>query len=178
MVVIFSLFGHAQLNSQTKAAVESYKKQEKVLSQKRFKREKWSGGNRSSLTQKTISFQHWNKHYSSLGSKRWGYTSEKVRDRKRFKTGLSKFFKKNKEIEVSKWQGYLANLESKAQISTDIRSRTIQDKRIYEMILQEADHFRDTGKTLSLRDINRFQFRKNRSDGDVPVTKAGSETTE
>ena len=32
---------------------------------------------------------------------------------------------------------------------------------------------KDTGETLSLRDINRFQFRKNRAKGEVPTTQAG-----
>ena len=50
----------------------------------------------------------------------------------------------------------------------------IQGKRMYTKMLQQAEHYNDTGELLSLRDINRFQFRKNRPDGDVPITKAGS----
>ena len=42
-------------------------------------------------------------------------------------------------------------------------------------MLQQAENYKDTGETLSLRDINRFQFRKNRSKDDVPVTKVGSD---
>ena len=160
--------------STVKPVVESYKKQEKTLSQKRFNQKKWSG-KQSDLTQKTISFEHWNKNYSSLGSKKWDYSSENVSDRKRFKTGISKLFKKNKDIELSEWQGYLANLEDRARISTDTTARIIQDKRMYKKMLQQADNFKDTGETLSLRDINRFQFRKNRPKGDVPVTQAGAD---
>ena len=91
-----------------------------------------------------------------------------------FKTGRSGLFKKNKDIELSKWQGYLADLESRAQISTDTNARVVQDKRMYERMLKQAENYKDTGETLSLRDINRFQFRKNRPEGDVPATKAGS----
>jgi hypothetical protein len=40
-------------------------------------------------------------------------------------------------------------------------------------MLQESKSFAETGETLSLRDINRFQFRKNRSDTAVPVRAAG-----
>ena len=81
----------------------------------------------------------------------------------------------NKDIELSQWQGYLANLESRAQISTDSTARVIQNKRIYEMMLQQAENYNETGETLSLREINRFQFRKNHSDETVPVAEtAGS----
>ena len=161
--------------STTKPVVDSYKKQEQALSQKRFKQEKWSGGQQSDLMQKTFAFEHWNKNYSSLGSKKWDYSSEKASDRKRFKSDQLNFFKKNKEIELSDWQGYLANLESRARISTDTTARIIQDKRTYEMMLQQAENYKDTGETLSLRDINRFQFRRNRSADDVPITKVGSQ---
>ncbi len=160
--------------SNVEPVVDSYKKQEKGLSQKRFKRKEWSKGQQAELTEKTFSFEHWNKYYSSLGSKKWNYKSEKVSERKRFDTSLSKLFKKNRDIELSEWQGYLASLESQAQISTDATARITQNRRIYESMLQQAKHFKDTGEEVSLRDINRFQFRKNRPKDDVPTTQAGS----
>lgn len=158
------------LQGQT-SAVDSYKEQEKELSGKRFKQKEWSSGQRSDLTEKAFSFKHWNKHYSSLGSRKWGYSVENTKDKKHFKTGMVEF--SNKDFELAEWQGYLANLESRARINTDMAVRMIQDKRMYERMLQQAENFKDTGETLSLRDINRFQFRKNRPDSDVPVTKAG-----
>lgn len=160
--------------SEVKQVVESYQRQEQELSQKRFKQEKWSGGQQSDLNGKTIQFKNWNKNYSSLGSKKWDYSIEKARNKKPFKAETVDFFKNNKEIELSDWEGYMANLESRARISTETKARIAQDKRIHEMMLQQVENYKDTGETLSLRDINRFQFRKNRSDGDVPVTKAGS----
>jgi hypothetical protein len=42
-------------------------------------------------------------------------------------------------------------------------------------MLQESKSFAETGETLSLRDINRFQFRQNRSDTAVPVRAAGGD---
>ena len=161
--------------STVKLDVDSYKKQEEGLSQKRFNQKEWSSGQQSDLTQKTFAFEHWNKNYTSLGSKKWDYSSDKASDRKRFKSDKANFFQKNKDIDFSEWQGYLASLESRAQVSTDTTARIIQDKRTYERMLQQAENFKDTGETLSLRDINRFQFRSNRSDDDVPVTQAGSE---
>lgn len=169
----FSPAGCMLLNGET-AVVEVYKQQEKELSKRRFEQEKWSGGQQSDLTRETFSFEHWNKHYSSLGSKKWDSSVEKTSEKKRFKTETADFFKKNKKIEFSEWQHYLVDLESKAQISTDKTARIIQDRRIYAMMLQQAENYKDTGELLSLREINRFQFRKNRSDNDVPTTKAGS----
>ena len=173
---LFPRLGLCGETSTVKPVVDSYKKQEKVLSEKRFKQKEWSKGQPSGLTDKTLSFEHWNKHYSSLGSKKLNYESEKISDKKRYKTdtAMSDFFKKNKDIELSEWQDHLANLETRARISTDTTAQIIQDKRIYEMMLQQAENYKETGKQLSLRDINRFQFRKNRSKDEVPTTKVGS----
>ena len=169
--VVFSLFYGTYLQGES-SVVESYKTRESQLSEKRFDQKKWSGKEPSDLTDRKIQFKHWNKHYSSLGTKKWDHTVEKTSDKKRFKTSTIQFA--NKDIELSKWQGYLANLESRAQISTDSKARFIQDKRVYERMLQQAENYNDTGELLSLRDINRFQFRRNRPDGDVPVTQAGA----
>ena len=158
--------------STVKPVVESYKKQEKELSRKRFGTKKQFVTQQSNLTEKKLPLRHWNKQYSSLGSRKWDYSVEKTSDKKRFKAETMDFSKK-KNMDLSKWQGYLANLESEARISTDTTARIIQEKRIYEMMLQQAENYEDTGKQLSLREINRFQFRKNRSKDNVPVTKAG-----
>ena len=163
------------LNGET-SVVESYKKQERELSQKRFKQKKWSGEKESNLTRQTFPFKHWNKNYSSIGSQKWDYSVEKTSEKKRFEIEMIHF--PTKDVELSEWQGHLANLKTRAQISTDVTARIIQDKRIYEMMLQRAESQKDTGKLVSLRDINRFQFRKNRSKEGVPTTKAGFDDKE
>jgi hypothetical protein len=168
---VFSLVAHTQLSGET-SVVDSYKKQEKELSRKRFEHKEWSKEKKTDLTDKSFSFKHWNKHYSTMGSKKWDSTVDKTIEKKRFESEMMQF--PTKEIELSEWQGYLANLESRAQISTDTTARIIQDKRIYEMMLQQAENYKDTGELLSLRDINRYQFRKNRPDGVIPKTNAGS----
>lgn len=173
ITVGFSSFHYSLLNGET-SVVESYKKQEKELSGKRFEGKEWSGEQQTDLTGKTFPFKHWNKHYSSMGSQKWNSSVEKTSDKKRFEAEMLTF--PTKDIKLSEWQDYLADLESQAQISTDTTARVIQDKRVYEMMLQQAESYKGSGELLSLRDINRFQFRKNRSDGDVPVTKAGSDS--
>ena len=74
---------------------------------------------------------------------------------------------------MSKWDGRLAALQEKALISTDDSAKEITDKRLYDMILQDTRKYADMGVELSLRDLNRYQFRQNRSTGAVPVEKAG-----
>lgn len=174
IVIIALVFGSIKctfLYGET-SVVESFGKKEKELSRKQFKQKDWSGEQQSNLKQKRISFKNWEMHYSSLGSKKWDTSVQKAGGKKRFKSAKMEFPTKD-DMEFSQWQGYLVDLESKAQISTDSTVRLVQDKRVYEAMLQRAERYKDTGELLSLRDINRFQFRKNRSDKSVPVTEAG-----
>jgi hypothetical protein len=48
------------------------------------------------------------------------------------------------------------------------------DQKLYYMMLQDSQKYSDMAEDLSLRELNRYQFRRNRSDGDIPVEKAGS----
>jgi len=77
-------------------------------------------------------------------------------------------------MDISKWNGRLADLERQAQISTNSTAKKIENKRMYERMLNESTSYAQTGETLSLREINRFQFRQNRADTAVPVRAAGS----
>ena len=47
-------------------------------------------------------------------------------------------------------------------------------EHIQEIELQDAQQYRELGVKLSLRDINRYQFRRNRTNDGVPVQKAGA----
>ena len=170
IALLASLLGSIHLHGEG-AVIESYKKQERKLSQKRFKQKKWTGKQHSGLTQKAFPFKDWNMQYSSLGSKKWGDLADHVDERKRYDKQMIKYA--TRDVQISKWQDHLANLESKAQISTSMKSNISRDKRIYEMMLQKAKSHKDTGEILSLRDINRFQFRRNHSDKPLSATKAG-----
>ena len=169
IVMVFVMTG-TWLYSET-SAVDAYNKQETSLSQKRFEQKSWSGGQRSELMQKSFPFKQWDSHYSSLGSKKSNISMTESKDKKRFKSEIVEFDKK--EMNLSKWDGRMADLESQAQISTDKTAKRMADKRMYEAIMQNSKSYAETGETLSLRDINRFQFRQNRSDGAVPVGEAG-----
>lgn len=153
------------------SAVDAYSQQETGLSQKRFKQKSWTGGQKSDLLQKSFPFKQWDSHYSSLGSKKSGISLSESKDKKLFESKMVEF--DTKEMDVSKWDGRMADLEREAQVSTDATMKKLEDKRMYEMLMQESKSYAETGETLSLRDINRFQFRQNRSDSAVPVSEAG-----
>ena len=152
--------------------LESYGKQETELSKKRFESKDWPDNQQSDLTQKTFPFKNWEKYYSSLGSKKWNTLVQEARKKNRLNPGKVEF--PTNEIVFSEWQGYLTELESRARISPGSNMWLIQDKHVYQTMLQRAKHYKDTGKLLSLRDINRYQFRRNRPDGEIPFTKAGT----
>lgn len=160
----------AYLRGET-SAVDAYSKLETTLSQKRFQQKSWSGGQKSDLMQKSFPFKQWESHYSSLGSKKSSISLTEAKDKKRFESEIVEF--DTKEMDISKWDGRLADLESQAQISTNKTMKRIEDKRMYESVMQQSESYAETGKTLSLRDLNRFQFRQNRSAGAVPVSDAG-----
>jgi hypothetical protein len=56
----------------------------------------------------------------------------------------------------------------------DDKARLVVDQKLYYMMLQDSQKYSDMAEDLSLRELNRYQFRRNRSDSDIPVEKAGS----
>lgn len=163
------LLGHslsAQLGSISIAGKEATS-----ISEKRVKISKWNEQPNSTLTRKTFPIQEWGKHYSSLGSKRAQLGTDQMIERKVFETKTKEF--PTKEIEFSSWNERIADLQKQARVATDDRVSDIEEKRIYGMMLQEAQQYKEMRKQLSLRDLNRFQFRRNRQSDGVPVQKAG-----
>lgn len=170
LLLIVLVFTAVRVGGET-SALDAYEQQASKVSQKRFEQKSWSHNQQSDLMDKSFPFQKWDSHYSSLGSKRAGISTADSKEKERFKTKVVEF--ETKEMDLSRWDGRMAELERQAQISTDQTSKRIQDKRLYQAVMQQSDNFAETGETLSLRDINRFQFRQNRSDSAVPVQEAG-----
>ena len=169
MVLLFAAPG-TWLCGET-GVVDAYGEQASELSQKRFEQKSWSQNKQSDLTEKSFEFKEWDLFYSPVGSKRAGISTSDSKEKKRYKTAILEF--ESKEMDISRWSGRLAELERQAQISTDMTLKRIDEKRLYQAAMQQADHYSETGGTLSLRDINRFQFRRNHSDSAVPVQEAG-----
>jgi hypothetical protein len=153
------------------SVVEAYREEASDLTQKRIEQKTWSGKQQSDFMQRSFPLQQWDLYYSSLGTQKSSIMLEETTSKKRFDSEIITF--PSKQRTRSNWNSRLAGLEHQAQIRTDRTVQQIEEKRIYHMILQQSLHYSDTGETLSLREMNRFQFRKNHSDAAVPVQKAG-----
>lgn len=158
------------LNAQS-ANLQSYSTEAKALSQKRVEKKTWTGGSNAGLTNKTFPIEQWDKHFSPLGGKRANIEAEdswgtQVIEKKIREMPL-------KDYEMSSWNDRMAKLKEQAGIRTDETARMVSQNRLYQTMLQDSQRFPEMADTLSLRDINRYQFRRNRSDGEVPVEKAG-----
>ncbi|MGJ8649520.1 MAG: hypothetical protein ACSHX4_04115 [Opitutaceae bacterium] len=143
------------------------------ISDKRVGRQVWQMQKNTALMEKNFPLQEWDTHFSSLGSKRTAIKMSETNDKKMFGTKTKEF--PMKEFDLSEWNEHYADLQETAQISTDARVQDIADRKFYNMMLQDTRKYAEMADVLSLREINRFQFRRNRSDSDVPVTQVGSE---
>ncbi len=152
--------------------VEALGERDSTLSEKRVQRQMWQSRQKTDLMQKTFPIQEWDKHFSSVGSKRAPITLSEEHGKQMFKTSKKEF--PVKDFEMSRWNQRMAELHEQARISTDDRARAIADKKLYGMMLQDTRKYADMAEELSLRDINRFQYRHNRSDGPIPVQAAGA----
>jgi hypothetical protein len=132
----------------------------------------WSQSQKSSITDKSFPLEKWDKHFSSVGTKRAPIAISENQDKQMFKTKM--FDRKEVSFDMSRWNEQMADLHKKAGIAMDDRSQLVADKKLYYMMMQESQQYSDMADKVSLREMNRYQFRRNRSDGEVPVEKAGS----
>jgi hypothetical protein len=150
-------------------------KQATSIQNKRVTPNQWSGSkSQSQLLNKKFPIQKWDSHFSSVGSKRSAIEVKgKDGERKLFKTETKTFPKK--EYGLSRWNERIKDLHKDAQIVEDAQPlKKAADEQMYRMMLQDSSSYADLGAELSLRDLNKFQFRRNRSSGEVPVQAAGS----
>ena len=138
----------------------------------RLEKKLWAQPRTNFLMNKTFPIEQWDKHFTSLGSKRAPISLAENKDKQLFKT--KKLKQKTVRFEMSQWNEQLSDLHKKAGIEMDEKTRLIADIRFYYMMLQDSKKFSDMADELSLRELNRYQFRRNRSDSEIPVEKAGS----
>jgi hypothetical protein len=150
-----------------------FNRQASDISEKRVKLKTWQSEKQSKLLDKKFTMTEWGKHFSSLGSKRSNISLQESKNKKLFKTETKTYA--TKIYEMSQWNERMAALQKQARISTDDIVKDITEKQLYGMMLQDAEKYADMGEELSLRDLNRFQFRHNRSAGAVPVETVGTE---
>lgn len=152
------------------ATLEGVGKRAERVGSKRVDMQMWSSEKSSDLLSKTFPFQQWDKHYSSLGSKRAGL-KQQWKGSKKFDLKTIEF--DTKDFDFSRWNQMLVELKEKARVSTDIDAERFVNTQMYQAMLQDTQQFKELREELSLRDLNRFQFRRNRSDGELPVQAAG-----
>ena len=138
----------------------------------RVEKKLWVQPNNNFLMNKTFPIEQWDKHFSSFGSKRAPISLTENKDKQLFKTRILK--QKIVRFEMSQWKDKLSDLHKKAGIEMDGKARLIADQKLYYMMLQGSKKYSGMADELSLRELNRYQFRRNRSDSDIPVGKAGS----
>lgn len=142
------------------------------IQNKRFEKKEWGQKPTSSVANKRFPIKEWDKHFSPVGGKRAPIDLESTREKKIFETKTVD--QKRVDFGMSRWNRDLAELHEKAGIQMDDKARIAGKQELYTRMIQNAEDYKDTGEVLSLRDINRYQFRRNRSEGALPVTAAGS----
>ena len=138
----------------------------------RVEKKLWAQPQTNFMMNKTFPIEQWDKHFSSLGSKRAPISLTENKDKQLFKTRMLK--QRMVRFEMSQWNEKLSDLHEKAGIEMDDKARLIADQKLYYMMLQDSKKYSDMADEVSLRELNRYQFRRNRSDSDIPVEKAGS----
>lgn len=165
-----ALAGAASLKANPLSALLGRKAES--VEKKRVEKEKWTGQKASRLQEKTFPIKEWNKHFSALGSKRAPITVGEKKDKMLLEVKV--LDRKMVDFEMSEWNDRVADLHKRARIELDEKAQLTADRKLYNMMLQDAPHYQELAEQLSLRDLNRFQFRRNQSDEGIPVQKAGS----
>lgn len=117
---------------------------------------------------KEITFQSWDKHFSSLGQKKmYSEKSNPAAFNQQFKKEVRA--KKEYDLTIASWNQKLANIRKEARIDVSDEAHILGNREAYNLVLQERQFFRDMAENMDLRSINRYQFRSNRPEGPIPV---------
>jgi len=119
-----------------------------------------------------IQFQEWHRSYSSIGEKRVDQFAQ--RGGKEFRTDTVEYGtweRKEARISLEADQRKLANVKNWNTVRENVLSHQFSGT---EMQTPEAKRFSEMVDEVSLRDINRYQFMKNKTDAGIPVQRAGS----
>lgn len=143
-----------------------------TVEDKRVEKQMWAQPQSSSMMNKRFPIEHWDKHFSSVGSKRAPISLQEGKEKAIFRTKTLDRTAIN--FEMSRWNERMADLHKKAGIEVEDQAQLVADRQLYNMMLQDTRQFKELGGELSLRDLNRYQFRRNRSDAEIPVEQAGS----
>ena len=73
------------------------------------------------------------------------------------------------EYRESNWNDYFSKIRKEANIEVDQNAQILSDRVTYTLLLQDTQQFEEMAEKMDLRSINRFQFRNNRPEGEIPV---------
>ena len=160
------------------SGLELYQQSARDVEDKRFKSRIWHKHKKNDWLEKSFPLKEWQRHFSALGAKRAPIGAKRapiaVQNsslKKRYRTRIKQFSRA--AIDPAALHQRWANLQRQAKISTDDAAKGIADKQLYNMALQDTRQYQELGVKLSLREINRYQFRRNRPAAEVPISPAG-----
>lgn len=133
-----------------------------------------SSSRMNSAFSKRISVQEWPSKYSSFGTRRFPTGNSKTIGSERVPTtSLQVKTPLNDSLARANWDRVSqSDLGERAQAVASVQFRDAY----YAELGKRVDDWMDKVNNLSLRDVNRFQFRRHRpSEPGFPVQKAGSE---
>lgn len=118
----------------------------------------------------TITLDKWNKRFSPLGQRRAPMQVEGSFDTKMIEPEMKEYEVIDREMSI--WNEREAYFESWGRMMERDRVGKYEDAPVAR-VSREAPRFEDFGEQLDLQELNRFQFRSNRSDG-LPVQRVGT----
>jgi hypothetical protein len=155
-----------------RSGVDFTARQDRSFSQERFEKRPWGGGSGARLADRRFHITEWDKHYSSIGSKRAPIATGETREKKSFRFGTREF--PRVDYERAPWNREMADLHRRAGLGPDGQTSRLAARRAYNEAIGDAQKYGSLGEAVSLRDINRYQFRRNRAEGPPPARKAGA----
>jgi hypothetical protein len=168
MVLSSLCFSQQRANDFTKR-VRSLDGRLNIMSSKRL-----SNSRINSISTERFSVNEWPNRYSSFGGKRYPMQTKKTWGSERVNTSVI-------DNEISSNQKYSpANFKRVSNTSVENRNPAAASiefrDAVYAELDKRVDDMMNNVNNMSLRDINRFQFRKDRpSEPGFPVQKAGAE---
>ena len=140
---------------------------ESRFSQKQYPLKKKDFNKENRFSGSRFQFKEWDKHYSKIGQKKIFSEKSQNQFNQKIEKELSNF--EMLEYSESNLNDYMSKIRKEANIDVDQNAQILSDRVTYTLLLQDTQQFEEMAEKLDLRAINRFQFRSNRPEGEIPV---------
>lgn len=150
---------------------EKFQQKKSPSADRLFQFEKKSGSRAfdKKFSRKEIRLETWDKHFSNIGQRKIYSDKSNAHFDRKWDKNLQPM--KNIEMEASNWSQHLAKIREDAGINLSQESQILDNKQTYNLVLQNMGYFEEMAETMDLKSINRYQFRSNRPEGEIPVDK-------